>query len=283
MVRQKALIVIIPLAVAATLGFICYQKFLKSGETTQPMDAEELQQELEYTPAWDDLSGGDVQDGLIVADDTEASSTQSEKDNATPPPAVIVPSDAELLNAAGLITENPLLRLALSQDAPLMLFVQVLDKLACGESPTTLFGFIGAFTPFRATVGSEGYLAQTKETSSRFDSWVDAFVSIPPKNAAEWYLTAEPRLQALLDELGYTDAPARVKLTQALETILQIPNFDFPPELVTSQQTGTYEYRDKAFSELNDAQKAIVRLGFGNCAKIKAFAKNIAKELKLFR
>lgn len=282
MVKQKALIVIIPIAVAAVLGFLIYEKVIKPRQAATTDIDGSAENPPTLSPAWDDLPGGDEQDGLIVDNATKRVVEQ----NAAAEPSSLkeerpIPTDTELYQAAAQLSGNPLVKLVLSQDAPLELFVKTLDMLACGESPASLFVFFGDFKPFRATVGSDGYLAATKETTSRFNAIVNAIVSIPPKNAAEWYLTAEPRLQAILNELGYTDAPIRQKLTQAITTILQIPDFDFNPELVESRPY-IYDYKDNAFATLNDAQKAIVRLGYANCANIKSFAKNIAAELKLF-
>lgn len=282
MVKQKALVIIIPIAVAAILGFLVYEKVIKPRQAATTDIDETAENQPSLSPAWEDLPGGDEQDGMVIDDGPKTIVEQTTPtETATETKQRPIPTDAELSQAAALLSSNPLIKLALSQDAPLELLVKAMDMLACGESPTSLFGFIGDFKPFRAAVGSDGYLAATKETTSRFNSLVSAITSIPPKNAAEWYLTAEPRLQAILDELGYTDAPARQKLTQAITTILQIPDFDFNPELVESRG-NIYDYKDDAFATLNDAQKAIVRLGYANCANIKAFAKAIASELMLF-
>ena len=283
MVKQKALIVIIPIAVAAVLGFFIYEKVIKPRQSA-PNDIDgNAENQPSFSPAWDDFPGGDEEDGLILENNVKPlddANAQANDANVAPPRPM--PTDDELKEAAALFSDSPFIKLLLSQDAPLTLLVKAIDMLACGESPTDLFSFIGAFKPFRASVGSDGYLAATPETYSRFTPIVNSLVSIPPKNAAQWYLVAEPRLQAILDELGFTDAPIRQKLTQAITTILQIPDFDFAPELAESASGTYYIYKDDTFNGLNDAQKAIVRLGCGNCANIKSFAKNIAAELKLF-
>ena len=282
MMRQKLLAFILPLAVAGILGFLFHQKMKTEKERTT-------------TTTWED-------DGQLTHDDTagevqmDEAPTQNTQDGYSPQQQkeeegedttdVIddrVPSDESLLEDARKLTANPILRLALTQEGILRIFVRFVDNAANGVLDESVKPLLGNYDAFKADVNRDGYLAATQSTTQRFTPLVAALTSIPPKDVATWLRKAEPRLQEILREMGYANTTFQSILTDATANILQIPIFNFEPEVVATERHNVYEYKDEVFQRLNDFQKALVRLGSKDCQTVRNYMNSLAKELELFQ
>lgn len=278
MMRQKLLAFILPLAVAGILGFLFHQKMKTEKERTT-------------TTTWED-------DGQVANDDTagevqmDEAPTQNTQDGYSPQQQkeeegedttdVIddrVPSDESLLEDARKLTANPILRLALTQEGILRLFVRFVDNAANGVLDESVKPLLGNYDAFKADVNRDGYLAATQSTTQRFTPLVAALTSIPPEDAAAWLRKAEPRLQEILREMGYANTTFQSILTDATANVLQIPIFNFEPEVVATERHNVYEYKDEVFQRLNDFQKALVRLGSKDCQTVRNYMNSLAKEL----
>ena len=282
MMRQKLLAIILPLAVAGILGFLFHQKMKTEKERTA-------------TTTWED-------DGQVTTDDTagevqmDEAPTQNTQDGYSPQQQkeeegedttdVIddrVPSDESLLEDARNLTANPILRLALTQEGILRLFVRFVDNAANGVLDESVKPLLGNYDAFKADVNRDGYLAATQSTTQRFTPLVAALTSIPPEDAATWLRKAEPRLQEILREMGYANTTFQSILADATANVLQIPIFNFEPEVVATERHNVYEYKDEVFQRLNDFQKALVRLGSKDCQTVRNYMNSLAKELGLFQ
>lgn len=278
MMRQKLLAIILPLAVAGILGFLFHQKMKTEKERTA-------------TTTWED-------DGQVTTDDTagevqmDEAPTQNTQDGYSPQQQkeeegedttdVIddrVPSDESLLEDARKLTANPILRLALTQEGILRLFVRFVDNAANGVLDESVKPLLGNYDAFKADVNRDGYLAATQSTTQRFTPLVAALTSIPPEDAATWLRKAEPRLQEILREMGYANTTFQSILADATANVLQIPIFNFEPEVVATERHNVYEYKDEVFQRLNDFQKALVRLGSKDCQTVRNYMNSLAKEL----
>lgn len=278
MMRQKLLAIILSLAVAGILGFLFHQKMKTEKERTT-------------TTTWED-------DGQVTNDDTagevqmDEAPTQNTQDGYSPQQQkeeegedttdVIddrVPSDESLLEDARKLTANPILRLALTQEGILRLFVRFVDNAANGVLDESVKPLLGNYDAFKADVNRDGYLAATQSTTQRFTPLVAALTSIPPEDAATWLRKAEPRLQEILREMGYANTTFQSILTDATANVLQIPIFNFEPEVVATERHNVYEYKDEVFQRLNDFQKALVRLGSKDCQTVRNYMNSLAKEL----
>lgn len=278
MMRQKLLAFILPLAVAGILGFLFHQKMKTEKERTT-------------TTTWED-------DGQVTTDDTagevqmDEAPTQNTQDGYSPQQQkeeegedttdVIddrIPSDESLLEDARKLTANPILRLALTQEGILRLFVRFVDNAANGVLDESVKPLLGNYDAFKADVNRDGYLAATQSTTQRFTPLVAALTSIPPEDAAAWLRKAEPRLQEILREMGYANTTFQSILTDATANVLQIPIFNFEPEVVATERHNVYEYKDEVFQRLNDFQKALVRLGSKDCQTVRNYMNSLAKEL----
>lgn len=283
MMRQKLLAIILPLAVAGILGFLFHQKMKTEKERTT-------------TTTWEDdgqVTTGDTA-GDVQVDEAPTQNTQDgyspqqqekeeEDEDTTDVNDDRVPSDESLLEDARKLTANPILRLALTQEGILRLFVRFVDNAANGVLDDSVKPLLGDYDAFKADVNRDGYLAATQSTTQRFTPLVAALTSIPPKDAATWLRKAEPRLQEILREMGYANTTFQSILTDATANVLQIPIFNFEPEVVATERHNVYEYKDEVFQRLNDFQKALVRLGSKDCQTVRNYMNSLAKELGLFQ
>lgn len=277
---RKLIIVLIPLIVAGILGTVYYKK-VHNAEPPSPEwevvddNGPSIPQENTTTEALPQLP----ETTTVLPPETTTTTEVTGEETTTPS----VLDEKALLDAAGQLTSNPLLKAALSQDAALKHFVLALDAIANGKIPTISLGYLGELPLFEAATNKDGYLAATAKTKQRLNPLVDAVTNIPADKAAGWFNLAEPRLQLILQDIGYQDLTIRQLLTNALTVILQVPIFNFDPELTPTGKPGQYEYKDTVFQELNDFQKAMVRLGPENCSKLRNGTLQFSKELKLFK
>ena len=168
MMRQKLLAIILPLAVAGILGFLFHQKMKTEKERTT-------------TTTWED-------DGQVTTDDTagdvqmDEDPTQNTQDGYSPQQQekeeeeedttdVIddrVPSDESLLEDARNLTANPILRLALTQEGILRLFVRFVDNAANGVLDDSVKHSSETTTPSRQM--STGTVISRQPSPQRKDS-----------------------------------------------------------------------------------------------------------------
>ena len=190
----------------------------------------------------------------------------------------------ELLAKAPAFSDSPFWAKLLAQTTPAMRLVMAIDAVANGQRPLDALDFLHVETPFSARKNGDGDAwTATAESYARYQTAVDFVDSLDAQKVSEWFTMAEPVLQQCYQKLGYQDKSIRTLLTEAFNTILTTPRFDFDPQLVPTGTTGTYHFADPAFEQLNDAQKLLVRLGPANCAKVQAKCSAIADALKLYR
>ncbi|MBR6470802.1 MAG: DUF3014 domain-containing protein [Victivallales bacterium] len=187
----------------------------------------------------------------------------------------------ELLARAPGFSDSAVWAKLLGQTTPVMRIVKAIDAVANGERPVAALDFLRTDTAFTARRNANGEWTPTAETYARYQDIVDFVASIPPQEIAKWFEMAEPVLQQSCRQLGYQDKSIRELLAEAIQTILDVPQFSTDPALVPTGTTGTYHFVDPAFEQLNDAQKLLVRLGPENCAKIQAKCRAIADALNL--
>ena len=189
----------------------------------------------------------------------------------------------ELLAKAPAFSDSPFWAKLLAQTTPAMRLVKTIDAIANGERPLDPLDFLQVETSFSARRNAEGTWVATAESYARYQTAVDFVTSLDPQMVAEWFEMAEPVLQQCCKKLGYQDKNIRQLLTEAFNTILTTPKFDFDPQLVPTGTDGIYHFADPVFEQLNDAQKLLVRLGPANCAKLQAQCSAIADALHLYK
>ena len=189
----------------------------------------------------------------------------------------------ELTTQAVAFSESPFWLKFLAQSEPAMRLVKAIDAVAHGERPLDALDFLQADSPFTAQQDTVGNWLATRAAYARYQGAVDFVDSLEPATVAEWFVKAEPALQKCCGKLGYQDKTIRQLLTEACNTVLTTPRFDFDPLLMPTGTAGTYHFVDPAFEQLNDAQKLLVRLGPENCEKVQAKCEAIADALHLYQ
>lgn len=187
----------------------------------------------------------------------------------------------QLMERAPEFSSSPIWTQLLAQTTPVTRIVKAIDAVANGQRPMEALDYLHVDTTFTARQNAEGNWVATADTYARYQDAVDFLVATPTEKIAEWFEMAEPVLQQSCRQLGYQDKSIRDLLAEAIQTILEVPQFSTDPVLVPTGTTGTYHFVDPAFEQLNDAQKLLVRLGPENCAKIQDKCRAISDALKL--
>ncbi|MBP5301015.1 MAG: DUF3014 domain-containing protein [Victivallales bacterium] len=282
MLARKILLYLIPPVVIGCLlaGFYLQKRAKEKAEGELPNSTPEVQQPAVESPMG---PNAEPQEVTVPENSTQVVDNQQLMNNSTNPGATSEPTLEELTVEAKSFSESPFWLKLLAQSEPAMRLVRTIDAFANGERPVDALDFLHVDTPFTAQQDSEGNYVATRMTYARYQVAVDFVASLDPRKAAEWFIRAEPALQQCCRKLGYQDKSIRQLLTEAFNTILTTPQFDFDPLLVPTGTTGTYHFVDPDFESLNDAQKLLVRLGPENCAIIQAKCSAIADALKLYR
>ena len=280
--KRKALMILAPLLVISLLGGLYWRVLSQRKGTTAPPPefAPYAPQEEDTRPAPDFFPSQPPTPPVSLPAPEE---TDPGIPEAAPEEGLTAFLDhQELQDAAKALTANPLLQKILANRAFARALVKTLDAMANGEVPSAalLPGLPQELSPFQAD-RTPGYLAPSPQTSRRLTPWVDALCAIPPEKAARWLQAATPLLQEELRALGDTQADFSTTLATALDQILTLPEFDFPPELQATPRPGLYEFKDPIFQKLNPLQKALVRAGFENCGNLRHYAQSLKDKLSL--
>lgn len=273
-----------PLVFASLIGGIYWHTRAKQTPPDTPEPKPPVVQP--DAPGNDDYPGQEVTSGATATQPTANSAGNAGADAKTveSTPASRALTQEELMAEAPTFSDSPFWAKLLAQTTPAMRLVMAIDAMANGQRPLDALDFLHVETPFTARrKGDGGDWVATAESYARYQTAVDFVDSLEPQKVAEWFTRAEPVLQQCCKKLGYQDKSIRMLLTEAFNTILTAPRFDFDPQLVPTGATGTYHFVDPVFEQLNDAQKLLVRLGPANCAKIQAKCEAIADALKLYR
>ena len=247
----------------------------EEGEMTQPPIAQPIEMPGAAPPVSNDI-------GSVAAKNTSGSSDAEGSLPSGGTPAAIL-TTAELLEVSTSFSDSPVWAQLLAQTTPVTRIVKAIDAVANGQRPVDALDFLHVDTAFQAQKNANGNWVATAETYARYQSAVDFLVGTPTEDIAKWFELAEPVLQQSCRQLGYQDKSIRDLIGEAIQTILDVPQFATDPVLVPTGTSGTYHFVDPVFEQLNDAQKLFVRLGPENCAKIQAKCRSIADALKLYR
>ena len=189
----------------------------------------------------------------------------------TPPGPTPLPSladsDASMREAiAGLITAKAFEQLVQS-DHFVRRFVATVDNLP----RTTLSADMrpvkpapGAFT----TIGPDGSRQIGLDNASRYAAYVGVLAALDARQAAAVYVRHYPLFQQAYQELGYPGGYFNDRLVDAIDNALATP--DVGGAVALTQPKVLYEYADPTLQSLSAGQKAHVRMGPENAAKVKA-------------
>lgn len=118
------------------------------------------------------------------------------------------------------------------------------------------------------TRGRDATLAFAPENAKRYESRVAAFESLDTARTVAAYRRLYPLFQQAYVELGYPNGYFNDRLVEVIDHLLATPEPAGPVALV--QPKVLYEYADPSLEERSAGQKAMLRLGASNAARVKA-------------
>ena len=176
-------------------------------------------------------------------------------------------SDATMREAiSGLITAKAFEALVQS-DGFVRRFVATVDNMPRTELAADMRPIKPAPGAF-ATVGPEGGRQIGIDNANRYAAYVSVLAALDARAAAAVYAKNYPLFQQAYQELGYPGGYFNDRLVDAIDNALATP--DVGGAVALTQPKVLYEYADPALQSLSAGQKALLRMGPDNAAKVKA-------------
>jgi len=165
----------------------------------------------------------------------------------------------------------------LSREDLVRRFAVVMNYAAVGEIPRRQLAFLAPTGRFPVLARGNGRFVMDPKGFARYDRFVDAFTSVPPKDAAALLTTLAPLLRQALLEIGEPAEEPLATLKDAIRMALATPERDTPAELV--QPKVLYKFADPALEALPPLQKQLLRMGPEHIRRIKAYLRQVEATL----
>jgi hypothetical protein len=123
------------------------------------------------------------------------------------------------------------------------------------------------------TTGKDATLALAPANAARYGGYLRIAESVDTAKLVAGYKHFYPLFQQAYVELGYPNAYFNDRLVEVIDHLLETPEVAGPLMLV--QPKVLYEYADPALEERSAGQKAMLRLGKENAARVKAKLREI--------
>ncbi len=196
-----------------------------------------------------------------------------------PPPAELPSldaSDALVRDLVGALSSHPALASWLVPDELVRRFTAAVANVAEGVSPRPHVGFLAPERRFAARTAG-GRTVADPASYARYDLLAEAVGSIDAAGVADLYRRLEPLTDAAYRELGYPDADFDRALLAALRRLLATPSVAADVELEPTVES--YHFADPELEALTTPQKALIRMGPENAARIKRKLREIGLAL----
>lgn len=138
-------------------------------------------------------------------------------------------------------------------------------------------------TPFRRTpgqvqvTGSGETMMLSPDNQLRYQPFVKVIEAVDPKQLAAVYFHLYPLFQQQYRALGYPGRYFNDRLIETIDHLLATPEVQGPIRLV--QPRVLYQFADPELEKLSAGQKAMIRIGPDNAARVKARLRAIRAEL----
>lgn len=124
--------------------------------------------------------------------------------------------------------------------------------------------------------GEQKVFKWDKETSKRFDVYVDLLRSVDSTTLVQWYVDMKPLIDEAYQELGYQD-DFTYTLQQAIDRVLDM---EVPKSAMDINRTSVmYKFQDPELEALDDSDKLLLRIGKENLLIIKSVLLEINEKL----
>jgi hypothetical protein len=131
----------------------------------------------------------------------------------------------------------------------------------------------GAF----ATEDAAGATVMAAQNDARYAPYIEVVQNTDPDKLVAWYVHAYPLFQQAYRQLGYPTGYFNDRLIVAIDDLLATPELKQRPTLVLSN--GYYRYADPKLESLSAGQRAMLRVGADNEAKLKARLREVRARL----
>ena len=125
--------------------------------------------------------------------------------------------------------------------------------------------------------GKEDTLALASRNAARYSTYVRIADSLDAAKLAATYKHFYPLFQQAYVDLGYPTGYFNDRLIEVIDHLLETPELTGPVKL--TQSKVLYEFADPALEERSAGQKALLRIGNENAARVKAKLREIRAEV----
>jgi hypothetical protein len=155
-------------------------------------------------------------------------------------------------------------------------FVATIDNLPRKTVAQRLLPLKPVPGPLRAT-GPEGSVVIGPDNAARYIPYVRAFEAVDSAKLVAIYVRFYPLFQQSYAELGYPSRYFNDRVFEVIDNLLAAPEPKGP--IALTQPKVLYEFADPALQDLSAGQKALVRMGPENEAKVKAKLRELKRAL----
>ena len=194
---------------------------------------------------------------------------------AQPLPA-LKDSDPVLVDALGTLLGSAALAKFFDMEEVARRFVATVDNLP-RESYATRLNPVKPIGGVLAVSGSDDTLAIAPANSARYAPFMRLVESVDTQTAVALYKRFYPLFQQAYVELGYPNGYFNDRLVAVIDHLLETPEVKGPIKLVVPHVL--YEFADPSLQERSAGQRAMLRIGPENAAKLKAKMREVRAAL----
>lgn len=163
-----------------------------------------------------------------------------------------------------------------SLDGLIRRLVVTVDNLPRTKLPARRLAVATAPGRFQVSGGEDEFVIKP-ENHRRYRSHVSLLESLDIETFSRLYIRYYPLFQAAYVELGYPDAYFNDRLVAVIDHLLATPEVREPIRLIRPHVL--YQYADPELEALSAGQKALIRMGPDNAARVKAKLREIRARL----
>lgn len=194
---------------------------------------------------------------------------------AAPPPALDESDQAVADALAALVGRAPLKQFA-SLTGAVRRIVATIDNLPRNKAPRRVWPLTPTPGPF-VTIGAKDAVYLSAENYRRYEPALRAMESVDTGKLVALYVRLYPLFQQAYKDLGYPDKYFNDRLVEVIDHLLAAPGAPEPIRL--AQPHVLYEFADPAFEARSAGQKALIRIGPENAARVKAKLRDIRRQV----
>lgn len=165
----------------------------------------------------------------------------------------------------------------------LLMQPQVVQRIVATVDALPRRGLNRVMLPVRSPKGTfstqdaDGSTIMAAQNDARYAPYMRVVQNTDPDKLVAWYVHAYPLFQQAYRQLGYPKGYFNDRLIVAIDNLLATPDLGQRPALVLSN--GYYRYADSTLESLSSGQRAMLRTGPDNEAKLKARLREIRTRL----